>query len=109
MDTISDNAAMGAMVIGGNPMKPSEIDLRWVAGILYKNQVVEETGVAAGVLNHPAAGVHWLANKIAPHGDKLNAGEIILAGSFTRPMWVAKGDTVFADYGRMGTVTCLFS
>jgi 2-oxo-hept-3-ene-1,7-dioate hydratase len=109
VDTISDNAAMGAMVIGGNPMKPSDIDLRWVSGILFKNQVVEETGVAAGVLNHPAAGVYWLANKIAAHGDKLNAGEIILAGSFTRPMWVDKGDTVFADYGRMGTVTCHFS
>ena len=109
VDTISDNAAMGAMVIGGNPMKPSDLDLRWVSGILFKNQVVEETGVAAGVLNHPAAGVYWLANKIAAHGDKLNAGEIILAGSFTRPMWVDKGDTVFADYGRMGTVTCHFA
>ncbi|PRA00876.1 2-oxo-hepta-3-ene-1,7-dioic acid hydratase [Arthrobacter sp. MYb229] len=108
VDTISDNAAMGAMVIGGTPMKPDAIDLRWVSGILFKNQTIEETGVAAGVLNHPAAGVYWLANKIVPHGDKLNAGEIILAGSFTRPMPVDKGDTVFADYGPMGTVTCHF-
>ena len=108
VDTISDNAAMGAMVMGGNPMKPDAIDLRWVSGILFKNQTVEETGVAAGVLNHPAAGVYWLANKIAPHGDKLKAGEIILAGSFTRPMWVNENDTVFADYGPMGTVTCHF-
>lgn len=108
VDTISDNAAMGAMVIGGNPVKPDAIDLRWVSGLLYKNQSIEETGVAAGVLNHPAAGVYWLANKIAPHGDKLKAGEIILAGSFTRPMWVYQNDTVFADYGPLGTVTCHF-
>ena len=108
VDTISDNAAMGAMVIGGNPVKPEAVDLRWVSGILFKNQTVEETGVAAGVLNHPAAGVYWLANKIAAHGDKLNAGEIILAGSFTRPMWVYENDTVFADYGPLGTVTCHF-
>ncbi|WP_427130650.1 2-oxo-hept-4-ene-1,7-dioate hydratase [Pseudarthrobacter sp. S9] len=108
VDTISDNAAMGAMVVGGNPVRPADIDLRWVAAILYKNQTVEETGVAAGVLNHPAAGVYWLANKIAPHGDTLKAGEIILAGSFTRPMWVHAGDTVFADYGKLGTITCRF-
>ncbi|QIV87672.1 2-oxo-hept-4-ene-1,7-dioate hydratase [Glutamicibacter mishrai] len=108
VDTISDNAAMGAMVIGGNPVKPDAVDLRWVSGILFKNQTVEETGVAAGVLNHPAAGVYWLANKIAPHGDKLKAGELILAGSFTRPMWVNANDTVFADYGPLGTVTCHF-
>jgi 2-oxo-hept-3-ene-1,7-dioate hydratase len=108
VDTISDNAAMGAMVIGGNPVKPRDIDLRWVAALLYRNQVIEETGVAAGVLNHPAAGVYWLANKLAAHGTTLGAGEIILAGSFTRPMWVYKGDSVYADYGQLGTVTCRF-
>jgi 2-oxo-hept-3-ene-1,7-dioate hydratase len=109
VDTISDNAAMGVMVIGGTPMAPTEVDLRWISGILYKNQQIEETGVAAGVLGHPANGVHWLANRIAKHGDELKAGQIVLAGSFTRPMPVSKGDTVFADYGQMGTVTCQFA
>jgi len=74
-----------------------------------QNQTVEETGVAAGVLDHPANGVHWLANKIAAHGDSMKAGDIILAGSFTRPLWVYKGDTVHADYGPLGVVTCRFA
>lgn len=65
--------------------------------------------MASGVLNHPANGVHWLANRIAGHGDRLEAGEIILAGSFTRPMWVYAGDTVYADYGELGTITCRFA
>lgn len=108
VDTISDNAAMGAMVVGGNPVKPSEIDLRWVSALLYRNETIEESGVAAAVLNHPANGVHWLANKIHAHGDSMEAGEIILAGSFTRPMWVYKGDTVHADYGPLGSITCQF-
>jgi 2-oxo-hept-3-ene-1,7-dioate hydratase len=96
------------MVVGGRPVKPDAVDLRWVSAILYKNQTVEETGVAAGVLDHPANGVHWLANKIAAHGDGMKAGDIILAGSFTRPLWVYKGDTVHADYGPLGVVTCRF-
>ena len=108
VDTISDNAAYGGMVLGGVPMRPDQIDLRWVGALLYRNQTIEETGVAAGVLNHPATGVAWLANKLHQHGDRLEAGEIILAGSFTRPMWVARGDTVLCDYGPMGTVTCRF-
>ena len=108
VDTIADNAAMGAMVIGGTPVKPADVDLRWVAALLYRNQTIEETGVAAGVLNHPGAGVSWLANKLAAHGTSLGAGEIILAGSFTRPLWVYKGDTVYADYGPLGTITCRF-
>lgn len=107
-DTISDNAAYGGMVLGGIPMRPDQIDLRWVSALLYRNETIEETGVAAGVLNHPATGVAWLANKFHQHGARLEAGEIILAGSFTRPMWVSRGDTVLCDYGPMGTISCRF-
>lgn len=71
VDTISDNAAMGAMVYGGNPVRPHDVDLRWVSALLYRNETIEETGVAAAVLNHPATGVSWLANKLAAHGDSL--------------------------------------
>ncbi|WP_028851478.1 2-oxo-hept-4-ene-1,7-dioate hydratase [Thermocrispum municipale] len=108
VDTIADNAAYGAMVLGGNPTKPDAVDLRWVSALLYRNETIEETGVAAGVLNHPATGVAWLADKLSQHGDRLEAGEIILAGSFTRPMWVSRGDSVLCDYGPMGTITCRF-
>lgn len=109
VDTISDNAAMGAMVYGGNPTRVDDVDLRWVSALLYRNEMIEESGVAAAVLNHPAMGVVWLANKLAQHGTRLEAGEIILAGSFTRPMWVHAGDTVLADYGPMGTISCRFA
>src|SRR3954447_11415687 len=109
VDTISDNAAYGAMVLGTTHKRPDEIDLRWVPALLYKNGEIEETGVAAGVLDHPATGVAWLANKFHQHGARLEAGEIILAGSFTRPMWVSRGDAVRCDYGPMGVITCRFS
>jgi 2-oxo-hept-3-ene-1,7-dioate hydratase len=109
VDTISDNAAMGAMVVGGTHVRPDEVDLRWVAAVLRRNGTVEESGVAAAVLDHPAHGVAWLANKLARHGDRLEAGELVLAGSFTRPMWVHPGDTVLADYRDLGTITCHFA
>ncbi|WP_280241973.1 fumarylacetoacetate hydrolase family protein [Nocardia abscessus] len=108
VDTISDNAGFGAMVYGGNPVRIGETDLRWVSALLYRNETIEESGVAAAVLNHPATGVAWLADKLAEHGDRLEAGEIVLAGSFTRPMWVERGDTVLADYGPLGTISCRF-
>lgn len=108
VDTISDNAAMGGMVYGGNPVAVDQVDLRWVSALLYRNEVIEESGVAAAVLNHPAVGVAWLANKLAQHDDRLEAGEIVLAGSFTRPIWVQPGDTIHADYHELGTITCRF-
>ena len=108
VDTIADNAAYGGMVLGGVPMRPEQIDLRWVSGLLYRNASIEETGVAAGVLNHPATAVAWLTKKFHQHGARLEAGEIILSGSFTRPMWVSQGDSVVCEFGPMGTLTCQF-
>jgi 2-oxo-hept-3-ene-1,7-dioate hydratase len=107
-DTIADFAANAGIVIGGRPVKPDAVDLRWVGALLYKNAVIEETGLAAGVLNHPAAGVAWLADKIAPYGEGLNSGDIILGGSFTRPTTVARGDVLHADYGPLGGISMRF-
>lgn len=108
VDTIADNAAYGAMVLGGTPVRPHDVDLRWVSALLHRNETIEETGVAAGVLGHPGRGVAWLANELSQHGDRLEAGEIILAGSFTRPVWIERGDTVLADYGELGSISCRF-
>lgn len=108
VDTISDNAALGGVVYGGTPARVDDVDLRWAAAMLYRNETIEETGVAGGVLGHPAMGVVWLADKLGQHGTRLEAGEIILAGSFTRPIWVEPGDTIHADYGPLGAVTCRF-
>ncbi|EKT54389.1 2-oxo-hept-4-ene-1,7-dioate hydratase [Providencia burhodogranariea] len=107
-DTISDNAANGAVILGGRPIKPRDLDLRWISALLYRNGVIEESGVAAAVLNHPANGVAWLANKLAPHNVQLEAGQVILGGSFTRPVPARKGDVFHVDYGVMGSVSCSF-
>ncbi len=107
-DTIADFAANAGIVVGGRPVKPDAVDLRWVGAMLYKNAVIEETGLAAAVLNHPASGVAWLANKIAPYGEVLRAGDIILGGSFTRPTNAARGDVLHADYGPLGSISMRF-
>jgi 2-oxo-hept-3-ene-1,7-dioate hydratase len=108
MDTISDNAANAALVLGGRPFRPCDADMRWIGALLFRNGQIEETGLAAGVLNHPANGIAWLANRLAPHDEHLAAGEIVLAGSFTRPLDIRRGDTVHADYGSFGSVSCQF-
>jgi 2-oxo-hept-3-ene-1,7-dioate hydratase len=103
-DTISDNAANAGVVHGGRPVKVDTVDLRWVSALLYKNGVIEESGVSAAVLNHPANGVAWLANKLAAWDESLEAGEFVLSGSFTRPVYAKPGDNFFADYGPLGSI-----
>jgi 2-oxo-hept-3-ene-1,7-dioate hydratase len=108
-DTISDNAANAGIVMGGRPVKPDAVDLRWVSAILYRNGVIEESGVAAAVLNNPVNGPAWLANKLHPYNVSLEAGEIILGGSFTAPVPARPGDTFHIDYGPLGSIACRFA
>ena len=108
-DTIADNAANAGIVLGGRPIRPMDADLRWIGALCFRNGQLEETGLAAGVLNHPATSVAWLANKIAPNGLALEAGQVVLAGSFIRPIETRKGDTIQADYGPYGSVSCYFA
>jgi 2-oxo-hept-3-ene-1,7-dioate hydratase len=108
-DTIADFAANAGIVTGGRPVRPHDVDLRWAGAMLYKNGVIEETGLAAAVLNHPGNGIAWLANKIAPYDERLNAGDVVLAGSFTRPTAAVRGDVFHVDYGPLGAIAFRFA
>lgn len=108
VDTIADNAADAGLVLGGRVVRPMDVDLRWVAALLTRNGTIEESGVAAAVLNHPGNGVAWLANRLAPYGDSLHQGDVILSGSFTTPVFAEPGDSFVADYGPLGSVSVVF-
>jgi 2-oxo-hept-3-ene-1,7-dioate hydratase len=111
-DTISDNAANAGIVVGaGDPAfraDPHRTNRPWCGAILRQNGAVEETGLAAGVQGDPAVGIAWLANKLAPWGERLEAGELVLAGSFTRPVAAKAGDLFEADYGPLGCLKFRF-
>lgn len=107
-DTVADNGAAAGIVLGGRPVRPADVDLRWVGAVFYRNAEIEETGIAAGVLGHPAMAIAWLANKVGRFGTVLEPGHLMLSGSFTRPVWANKGDTLHADFGPLGAVAVHF-
>jgi 2-oxo-hept-3-ene-1,7-dioate hydratase len=108
LDSIADNAGNAALIVGGRPIKPMEADLRWVGVLCHRNNVIEESGVAAAVLNHPANGVVWLANKLAPFGIGLEPGQFVLGGSFTGTVEAHAGDVFHVDYGPLGSISSRF-
>ena len=106
VDTI---AAYAAIVIDGRPMRPLDINLRWVGATLSQNGVIEETGLSAGVMGHPTAGIAWLVNKLAPLQDGLKKGDIVLAAYSIRPVDIKPGDVIRVDYGELGGIGISFS
>jgi len=105
-DTISDNAANAGVVLGQQRHRPG--DLRWVGAIVTRNGTVEETGLGAGVLNDPVESVAWLARRMASYGQRIAPGQIVLSGSFIRPIECPPGTQIGADFGDFGRVDLAF-
>jgi 2-oxo-hept-3-ene-1,7-dioate hydratase len=108
VDTISDNAANAGYVLGTHQLDPKTTDLRWMGAIVSRNGEVEETGLGAGVLNNPVTSMLWLAERLASYGGQIKAGQVILSGSFIRPIEAVPGSHVHADFGPYGIVDCCF-
>ena len=109
VDTVADNAADAGIIVAPQRFDVHEIDIPWVAAVLRRNGRIEESGVAAAVLDHPGRSVAWLAQRLHGLGVALQPGELVLAGSFTRPLWVERGDLFVADYGALGTLEFRFA
>jgi 2-oxo-hept-3-ene-1,7-dioate hydratase len=109
LDTIADNAANAGIVLGDKRHAIAAHDLRWVGVIVSRNAEVEETGLGADVLNGPVESVVWLARRMAQYGQKIKAGQVILSGSFIRPIECPSGSVISADYGAFGRVEVSFA
>jgi 2-keto-4-pentenoate hydratase len=97
-DTIADLAAVGGIVLGGNPASLKDIDIRQVQGSLMINGEIREQGSSAAVLGNPLTAVAWLANKLSEFGVAFESGDVILSGSFVRALPAQAGDEIIARF-----------
>lgn len=104
VDTVSDNAANAGIVLGDTKHAVEAFDLRTVGSIVKRNDEVEETGLGAGVLDDPMTSMLWLVQRLAQYQDGLKAGDVVLSGSFIRPIEAPPGSRFDADFGDFGRV-----
>jgi len=109
IDSISDAASCGLVVLGGNPARLTDIDVRRISGSLLVNGEIMETGSAAAVLGNPVNAVAWLANKLHEFGVAMEPGDVILSGSFVRAVAFDAGDTILALFDQLGEVALTIS
>lgn len=105
VDSISDAAACGLVVLGGRPAKLTDLDIRRVGASLAINGTIEESGVASAVMGNPINAVAWLANKLHEYGVTPQPGHVILSGSFIKAIPFKPGDSVVALFDQLGEVT----
>jgi 2-keto-4-pentenoate hydratase len=105
VDSISDAASCGFVVLGGNPVQLANVDVRRLSASLSINGQVMESGVASAVMGNPVNAVVWLANKLHDFGVAMQPGDVILSGSFVKAIPFGAGDTLIALYDQLGEVT----
>lgn len=108
VDTVSDNAANGGIVLGRDHHAPDAFDLRWVGAIVKADGAVVATGLGAAILDDPVQGIVWLARRMHQYGQRIEAGQVVLAGSFIAPIECPPGTVIDADFGPFGSVAITF-
>lgn len=103
-DVIADNASASRVVFGNSLTRPDLIELELVGMILSINGKAREMAAGAAVLGHPAHAIAALANMLGRKGEKLKAGQIILAGAVTEAVRIDIGDIVQAKMDGLGDV-----
>ncbi|MEJ5988406.1 fumarylacetoacetate hydrolase family protein [Ramlibacter sp. PS3R-8] len=106
VDTIADNASSALFVLGDQPVALGALQLGEVAMSMTKNREPASSGTGAACLGHPLRAAYWLARTMAARGQGLRAGEVILSGALGPMVPVSAGDTIQADMGPLGRVSC---
>jgi 2-keto-4-pentenoate hydratase len=102
---IADNACAHQLVLGpAAPASWREFDLAAHPVRARVGDGAWRHGGGANVLGDPRLALTWLANELSGLGLPLRAGQIVTSGTCMTPLAIAAGDTVEADFGRLGAV-----
>ena len=105
---IPDNAQQKCIVVGDPVPFTNSTNLATVRVTVSINGHTVDNAPGANVLGDPVNSVVWLANKLAAFGRRLEAGQLIMTGSFTKQFRPNKGDQVSATFEGVGKVTAAF-
>ena len=107
-EAIAYNVFIRHFVLNPTPIQMVDTLLPDITIDLHKNGTLLTSGDGRNVLNDPANSVAWLVNKLANHGQSLQAGELVLAGSLTSLVPIESGDYFEARFDTLGTVSVKF-
>jgi len=109
VDTIADNASSGLYVLGNQPKRLGDIDLRLCGMVLECRGEPVSTGVGAACLGNPLNAMWWLARTMARAGRPLQAGDTVLSGALGPMVAVQWGEVMEARIAGLGSVRAAFS
>ena len=89
------------------PLSPS-LDFGDVRAAVSVNGEVKANALGRESIDNQLRTVAWLANALHRYGRRLQAGQRIMSGSFTKPMPISAGDTYETQFSGVGAVRATF-
>ena len=102
-DVVADNSSSAGLVIG--PWRPADTDLDNLGMIFEIDGRPRQIGSSAAILGHPANSLVAAARLVAERGERLEAGDIVMAGGATAAEALAPGQTVRVTVQNLGTAS----
>ena len=109
LDTIADNASSGLYVLGNQPKKLENLDLRMAGMVMESGGEPISVGAGAACLGDPLSAMLWLAKTMARVGRPLKAGDTVMSGALGPMAPVKWGDVVEARIAGLGSVRAVFA
>jgi 2-keto-4-pentenoate hydratase len=95
-------------VLGAQGLPAGQLDLPNLKIRLSKNGETAAEATGAAIMEQPARSIAWIANKLAEHQSRFEAGEVALTGAITRPQPIAAGDHFVAMFDSLGSLEVRF-
>src|SRR3546814_2505252 len=80
-DTVADNASAAGFVLGADPKRLDQVDLRDAVMAMTEDGRTVSQGLGSDCMGHPLNAATLLARQCCTYGDPLGAGDIILTGA----------------------------
>ena len=109
LDTIADNASSGLFVLGQQPKKLGEFDLRLCGMVMENRGEPVSVGAGAACLGSPLNAALWLARTMAQAGEPMRAGDVVLSGALGPMVAASPGDVFEARIEGLGSVRAAFA
>jgi 2-oxopent-4-enoate hydratase len=107
-EIVADNLIVAGYVVSERHVPVVGLDLAGLGVALKKNGKVVARAKGEDVLGNPVNPMVWLVNTLAEKGGKLKAGQVVISGSLTPLVPVDSGDTIEAEFERLGEVSIRF-
>ena len=85
-----------------------DLDFGSIQAKVIVNGKVRNNVLGSEVIDNQLQTIAWLANALHRFGRRLEAGQQIMSGSFTKPVPISAGDAIQTQFSGVGTVKASF-